>query len=94
MPNHAPAHKEAQAMTHDARTNRGARLEDVWREGSNSFGTIPALEADIHDFLCRRYVQHADERQREMGLQYTKAEARDLARSIAAFVVGTESSDA
>jgi hypothetical protein len=44
------------------------------------------LEAKLFEFLCRTYVQHSDNRQRALGLQYTTAETRDLAREIARFV--------
>ena len=36
------------------------------------------------EFLCRKYVQRADERQAAMGLQYTEAETNDLAKECAA----------
>jgi len=35
--------------------------------------------------LCRKYVQRSDDRQKEMGLQYTEAETHDLAELIAKF---------
>jgi hypothetical protein len=35
--------------------------------------------------LCRKYVQRSDERQKDMGLQYTEAETHDLAKTIAQF---------
>jgi len=41
------------------------------------------LERDLFQFLCRKYVQRADNRQRSMGLQYTEAETHDLARELA-----------
>lgn len=44
-------------------------------------------ERDLLAFLTKRYVQHADNRQRMMGLQYMTAETHDLARTIAAFLV-------
>ena len=37
------------------------------------------------EFLCRKYVQRADERQAAMGLQYTEAETNDLAKECATF---------
>ena len=37
------------------------------------------------EFLCKTYVQRADERQVEMGLQYTTAETHNLAKVCAAF---------
>lgn len=33
-------------------------------------------------FLCKKYVQHADDRQKTLGLQYTTAETHDLAEVI------------
>jgi hypothetical protein len=39
--------------------------------------------------LCQKYVQRSDERQAEMGLQYTTAETHELAKTIAAFVART-----
>lgn len=43
-------------------------------------------EADIFNYLNRKYVQRSDERQKSMGLQYTTAETHDLAREIMKFV--------
>lgn len=43
------------------------------------------LEARIYAFLRQKYVQSATQRQREMGLQYTTAETRDLAKQMARF---------
>lgn len=40
-------------------------------------------EDDWFSWLCLKYVQRADERQRKMGLQYTEAETHDLASEIA-----------
>lgn len=37
---------------------------------------------DLFDFLCRKYVQRADDRQAAMGLQYMHAETHDLADEI------------
>jgi hypothetical protein len=34
----------------------------------------------ILEWLRKKYVQRADERQKAMGLQYTEAETHDLAR--------------
>lgn len=44
----------------------------------------PANETErrIFDYLCTKYVQRADDRQRSMGLQYTEAETHDLAREM------------
>lgn len=42
-----------------------------------------AAETVIFNFLCRKYVQRADTRQKSMGLQYTEAETHDLAKEIA-----------
>ena len=44
------------------------------------------LESAIFEFLCRKYVQRADDRQRAMGLQYTEAETHDLASEMARFI--------
>lgn len=44
------------------------------------------LEAALFEFLRRKYVQSADERQRDLGLSYTTAETRDLAKEVAAFI--------
>jgi hypothetical protein len=51
---------------------------------------MSALESDLFAFLCRKYVQRADDRQKEMGLQYTEAETHDLAKTIAKFMVARE----
>ena len=45
------------------------------------------LEALLFGFLERKYVQRADARQKEMGLQYTTAETHDLARELAKFLM-------
>lgn len=50
------------------------------------------LELDLFNFLCRKYVQRADARQKAMGLQYTEAETHDLAREIARFIGGLSTS--
>jgi hypothetical protein len=44
------------------------------------------FETAIFEFLTRKYVQQADERQRDMGLQYMTAETHDLASELARFV--------
>lgn len=41
------------------------------------------LEIAVFDWLCRKYVQRADDRQKGLGLQYTEAETHDLAEEIA-----------
>ena len=41
---------------------------------------------EIFDFLNRKYVQRADGRQKEMGLQYMTAETHDLAKEIGRWV--------
>jgi hypothetical protein len=46
----------------------------------------PKLVNDLFEFLTHKYVQHADERQKEMGLQYMEAETHDLAEEIAKFI--------
>jgi len=48
------------------------------------------LESDLFSFLCRKYVQRADELQKAMGLQYTEAETHDLAKMIANFIDARE----
>ncbi len=45
----------------------------------------PVSEKAIFEFLCRKYVQRSDQRQKAMGLQYTEAETHDLAQELAAF---------
>lgn len=37
-------------------------------------------------FYQRKYVQRADDRQKQMGLVYTEAETHDLARETAKFI--------
>lgn len=46
------------------------------------------LQDALFAFLCRKYVQRADDRQRDMGLQYTSAETHDLAKELARFISG------
>lgn len=47
---------------------------------------MSALERLIFDFLCQKYVQRADARQKAMKLQYTEAETHDLAKEIRQFI--------
>lgn len=42
-------------------------------------------EEEIFVFLCQKYVQRADARQKKMGLQYTEAGTHDLAAELAKF---------
>lgn len=49
---------------------------------------MTSLEKDIFDFLCRKYVQRQDDRQKAMGLQYMEAETHDLAHVLASYFVG------
>jgi hypothetical protein len=48
-------------------------------------------ETALYDFLCRRYVQRSDERQRQMGLVYMTAETHDLAKQIADYIKAAKS---
>lgn len=43
------------------------------------------LEKDIFDFLCKKYIQLQDDRQKEMGIHYTTAETHDLAKEMERF---------
>lgn len=45
-----------------------------------------SLEEQIFAFFEAKYVQQQDDRQQEMGLQYTTAETHDLAKETAAFI--------
>ena len=47
------------------------------------------VEKVLFEFLCSKYVQRADERQKAMNLQYTTAETHDLATEIANFICQT-----
>jgi hypothetical protein len=51
----------------------------------NGCDAATPFEDELFAFLCRKYVQRADGRQKKMGLQYTEAETHDLAREIARF---------
>lgn len=44
---------------------------------------VDHLSEHIFGFLTTKYVQQADTRQQEMGLQYTTAETHDLADEMA-----------
>jgi hypothetical protein len=44
--------------------------------------TPSTLEVMLFGFLCQKYVQRADDRQKAMGLLYTEAETHDLAREL------------
>jgi hypothetical protein len=43
------------------------------------------LEVALFNFLCRKYVQRSDDRQKAMGLQYMTAETHGLAEDLARF---------
>ncbi len=59
------------------------RAEKIWEQK-------PATpdEATIFEFLTRKYVQRADARQADLGLQYMEAETHDLARELAKWLKG------
>lgn len=67
-------------------------LAKASRDGADSI--LEEMEEDalayrvhrIFEFLCGKYVQRADDRQKQMGLQYTEAETHDLARELAKFI--------
>lgn len=48
-------------------------------------------EKELEDYaletLKRKYVQRADQRQKDMGLSYTEAETTDLARTMARYAI-------
>lgn len=44
------------------------------------------IKDGIFEFLCRKYVQRADYRQKKLGLQYTSAETHDLAEELAKWI--------
>src|SRR6478736_6794180 len=44
---------------------------------------LDTLESTLFKFFEKKYVQRADERQKNLGLQYTEAETNDLAREVA-----------
>lgn len=46
---------------------------------------VDALLAKAQSFVDRKYVTHADARQRSMGLAYVEAERQDLAKEFANF---------
>ena len=70
-------------------TSDGVRAKHTRSELSNP-PVMNALESDLFAFLCRKYVQRADELQKAMGLQYTEAETHDLAKMIANFIDARE----
>jgi NTP pyrophosphatase (non-canonical NTP hydrolase) len=41
---------------------------------------------DAFNFLCQKYIQKSDLRQKAMGLQYTEAETHDLAKEITNYI--------
>lgn len=51
------------------------------------------LADQLFAFLCQKYVQQADERQKQMGLTYTTAETHDLASEIAKFIECTRQAE-
>ena len=75
----------------DTMPRRKAALESALRKDligrkdrSMNMGELhQQLEISIFDWLCRKYVQRADARQKSLGLQYTEAETHDLAEEIA-----------
>ena len=44
-------------------------------------------ENEVFELLNRMYVQRADERQKEIGVQYTEAETHDLAKQVFKFCI-------
>ena len=68
-------------------TNKSDRAEGVaalQQAGEPDKNEIASM---AFQFLARKYVQRADDRQKLMGLQYTSAETHDLANEIANFVL-------
>lgn len=47
---------------------------------------MPLHVQRVFKYLCQKYVQRSDARQKEMGLQYTEAETHDLAKTIAEYI--------
>lgn len=45
------------------------------------------LKEALFDFLCKKYIQRCDMRQKEMGLLYTTAETHDLAKELERFLL-------
>lgn len=64
------------------------KLEQFAREVEAECSTarvVPTKE-EMFEFLCRKYVQRADDRQKRMGLQYTTAETHDLAEEVVKYL--------
>jgi hypothetical protein len=40
----------------------------------------------LFQFLCSKYIQHQDQRQKDMLLQYMEAETHDLAKELSIFI--------
>lgn len=59
------------------------RAEIIWEQKPST-----PDEATIFEFLTRKYVQRADARQADLGLQYMEAETHDLARELAKWLKG------
>lgn len=57
-----------------------------WLKSCTARQDYPITPDLLFAFLNRRYVQRADARQKAMGLQYTTAEAHDLALELADFI--------
>jgi hypothetical protein len=55
-------------------------LTETLDAGDSPSPQQPTQEDAWFAFLCQKYVQRADDRQKEMGLQYTEAETHDLAK--------------
>jgi hypothetical protein len=76
------AQRGAERMTELPRsphkTNVDEWLAELPQTGGGDVGER-AREDEWFALLVRKYVQRSDERQRQMGLQYTEAETRDLA---------------
>lgn len=50
-------------------------------------GLLELARTKLFYYLCRKYVQRADARQKELGLQYTEAETHDLAECVARWFI-------
>lgn len=49
--------------------------------------TIQAIMDSAEELLRQKYVVRADDRQKAMGLSYLEAETKDLAKTVADFVM-------
>lgn len=83
----SPAFMKAQQELVKLLTEDRPRRQMILEQGPPRAQRQPN-EQTIFNFLTRKYVQRADARQADLGLQYMEAETHDLARELAKWLKG------